>query len=272
MKYAVLERTVPSKNGTVETIYDAGEAGFDGIALQIDSPDPDDHLAWSPAGRAKLREAAVEAGVEIVSISPSFYWKGWEGEDGFLSDTPALRERAIAELEFAIDAAGALGAELVLLPFFRDIEITEVKHKTRVVDALKEVVDRAELIGVTITLETSLPASENAEIIDAVDSPHAKICYDAANKAALYGYEEVKEVRTLGDRIGEYHVKDFHEPPPDFPDNYAPLGEGAVDQQGVADALLEFGYDGWVVLETEVGKPLEYTAEQLQYTKSLFEN
>jgi sugar phosphate isomerase/epimerase len=272
MKYAVLERTLPSENGTVETLYEAGKAGFDGIALQIDRPDPDEHLAWSPAGRAKLRDAAVEAGIEIMSVSPSFYWKGWEGKDGFISDTPALRERAITELKFAIDAAGALGAELILLPFFRDIQITELKHKTRVVDALSTVVDSAGLIGVTITLETSLPATQNAEIVDAVDSPYAKICYDAANKAALYGYDEVEEVRLLGDRICEYHVKDFYEPPPNFPDNYAALGEGVVDQKGVAEALLEFGYDGWSMLETEVGKSLEYTASELKYAKSLFEN
>jgi sugar phosphate isomerase/epimerase len=272
MKYAVLERTLPSENGTIETLYEAGEAGFDGIALQIDKPNPDEHLAWSPAGRAKLREVAVEAGIEIMSVCPSFYWKGWEGEDGFISDTPALRRRAIKELKFTIDAAGALGAELVLLPFFREIEITELKHTTRVTNALTEVVDSAGLIGVTITLETSLAASKNAEIIDAVDSPHLKVCYDAANKAALYGYDEVEEVRLLGNRIGEYHVKDFHKPPPKFPKNYAALGQGAVDQEGVAEALREFGYDGWAMLETEVGKPLDYTSSELKYTKALFEN
>lgn len=270
MKYGVLERTVPSKNGTVDTLYEAGEAGFDGIALQIDDPSPDSHLAWSAAGRAKLRRAAVDADIEIMSVSPSFYWQGWEGGSGFISDDQSERNLAVDALEHAIDAAGALGADLVLLPFFGTCEITEQKHKDRIVDALTEVAATANLVDVTITLETSLPAGENAKIIDVVDSSAVKICYDAANKAALYGLDPVAEIEELGSRIGEYHVKDFHEPPPEFPDNYAALGEGAVDQQAVADALTEVGFNGWAMLETELDKPLEYTADELAYTRELF--
>ncbi|MDG5776490.1 sugar phosphate isomerase/epimerase family protein [Haloarculaceae archaeon H-GB2-1] len=270
MKYAVLERTVPAELGTPETIRQAGEAGFDGIALQINGPDPSAFPVWNPEGRARIREAAVEAGVEITSVSPSFYWQGWEAQQGFLSDNQFRREEAIDALKHIIDAAGGVNADLVLIPFFQLCKIEDETDKQRVIDALGAVIGHAEHNDVTVTLETSLPASENAEIVDAVDSPAVKICYDAANKAALYGYDDVAEVRELGDRIGEYHVKDFHEPPPAFPDNYAALGEGAVDQQGVADALQDVGYDGWAVLETEMDKPLEYTMDQLAYTKELF--
>jgi sugar phosphate isomerase/epimerase len=268
----VLERTVPAPNGTVETIHQAGDAGFDGIALQIDGPDPAAHPAWSADGRAKLREAAAEAGVEVTSISPSFFWQGWEEQEGMLSDNQFRRERATDVLKHAIDAAGGLGADIVLIPFFQLCEITEEKHKQRAIDALNEVAGAAELLDVTVTLETSLAAAENADIVDAVDSPAVKICYDAANKVGLFGYDGISEVHELGGRIGEYHVKDFHEPPPPppFPDSYAALGEGTVPQQDVADALQEIGYDGWAVLETQMDKPLEYTEEQLAYTKELF--
>jgi sugar phosphate isomerase/epimerase len=272
MKYSVLERTVPSENGTVDTFHDAGTAGFDGISLQIDGPDPTTHLSWSPEGRAKLRRAAVESGVEVASLCPSFYWQGWDGEAGLVSDDPSQRKKAMNALEHSIDAAGALSADTVLLPFFRVCELTEEKHKDRVIDALSNVADTAELIDVTITMETTLPAAENAQIVDAVDSPAVKICYDAANKVALYGMDALNEIELLGDRIGEYHVKDFLEPPPDFPDNYVPLGEGAVDQQAVASALQAVGYDGWAVLETEVDKELSYTADELDYTQSLFDD
>jgi len=270
MKYAVLERTVPAPNGTVEALYQTGDAGFDGIALQIDGPDPATHPAWSADGRAKLREAADEAGIEVTSISPSFFWQGWEEQKGMLSDNQFRRQRSIDVLKHAIDAAGGLGADIVLIPFFQLCEITEEKHKERAIDALNEVAGAAQLLDVTVTLETSLAAAENADIVDAVDSPAVKICYDAANKVALYGYDAVEEVQELGGRIGEYHVKDFHEPPPQFPNNYAMLGEGAVPQQDVADALQEVGYDGWAVLETRMDKPLEYTTERLAYTKELF--
>lgn len=270
MKYSVLERTVPSENGTVETLHDAGTAGFDGISLQIDGPDPAAHPSWSPEGRANLRRAAVESGIEIASLCPSFYWQGWEEEAGLISDDSSQRERSLAALEHSIDAAGALGADTVLLPFFRVCELTEDKHKDRVIDALNAVADTAELIGVTITIETTLPAEENAEIVDAVGSSAVKVCYDAANKVALYGMDAIREIELLGDRIGEYHVKDFTEPPPEFPDNYAPLGEGAVDQQAVASTLQAIGYDGWAVLETEFDKDLSYTAKELAYTRNLF--
>lgn len=270
MKYGILERTLPAELGTVETIHQAAEAGFDGIALQVNGPDPAAHPVWSADGRRSIRRAAAEAGVEVMSVSPSFFWQGWEAQRGFLSDNQFRRERAIEALEHAVDAAGAVGADIVLTPFFQLCEITEEKHEDRVVEAMRTVAPSAELVGVTLTMETSLRAERVADIIDRVDSPAVKVCYDAANKAALYGYDEVAEVRELGSRIGEVHVKDFAEPPPPFPDNYRPLGEGAVDQEGVAEALLEVGFDGWAMLETELDKPLEYTADELAYTKELF--
>lgn len=271
MNYGVLERTLPADNGTVETIYEAGEAGFDGIALQIDGPDPTTHPAWSAEGRSDLRHAAVEAGVEIASLGPSFFWQGWEEQEGLLSDNRFRRERSVEVLEHTIDAAGALGADLVLIPFFELCEITEEKHEQRVIEALRAVADVAELAGVTVTLETSLPAADNAELVDAVDSPAVKICYDPANKVALYGLDAVAEIRELGSRIGELHVKEFTEPPPPFPDNYARLGEGAVDQEAVADAIHEVGFDGWAILETQFDKPLAHTVEELAFTKDLYE-
>jgi len=270
MKYGILERTLPGEIGTVETIHQAGEAGFDGIALQVNGPDPAAHPVWSAEGRASVREAATAAGVEIMSVSPSFFWQGWEAQQGFLSDNQFRREQAIEALEHAVDAAGAVGADLVLTPFFQLCEITEGKHEDRVVDAMRTVAPAAELADVTLTMETSLGAERVADMIDRVDSSAVKVCYDAANKAALYGYDEVAEVRELGSRIGEVHVKDFAEPPPPFPDNYTPLGEGAVDQEGIAEALREVGYDGWAMLETELDEPLDYTADELAYTKGLY--
>jgi sugar phosphate isomerase/epimerase len=271
LKYSVLERTVPAENGTVQTLYEAGEAGFDGISLQIDGPDPGAHPAWSAEGRADIREAAVEAGIEVASVCPSFFWQGWEEQEGLLSDNQFRRERSVAELRRAIDAGGALGADTVLIPFFQVCEISEDKHKNRAIDALRQVAETAELVDVTVTLETTLPAAENAEIVDAVDSPAVKVCYDAANKVALYGFDAVEEIETLGSRIGEYHVKDFLTPPPEFPENYARLGGGDVDQQAVADAISDLGYEGWAVLETQFDKPLDHTRDELAFTKALFE-
>jgi inosose dehydratase len=79
------------------------------------------------------------------------------------------------------------------------------------------------------------------------------------------GGDPVETLRTYADRIGLVHFKDWHperaaESAANEEDYFAAvargvfclLGEGAVDFQGVVDALREHGYAGWITVEQDV--------------------
>ncbi|PSP84853.1 hypothetical protein BRC83_04325 [Halobacteriales archaeon QS_1_68_17] len=269
MRFGVLESSLPSANGSLDTIRDAAAAGFDGIALQLDGPDPSAHPAWHPGGRADIRRTAADAGVAVASVSLGFFWQGWDAGAGLCADDADDRDRAREALSRAVDAAAALGADLVTVPFFGVNEITNETRRERVAEAMRAVAGAAEIAGVTLTVETSLPVEGNVALLDAVDSPAVALCHDAANTEALYGRDAAAEIRALGDRIGEVHVKDFLVPPPDPPANNVHLGEGTVDFEAVAAALSAVGNDGWYVLETPFDAPIAETERDLAFTKRL---
>lgn len=164
----------------------------------------------------------------------------------------------------AMEAAAALGAGNILTAFFgngdlrkRDdagnlINISagkyaeyELKEKDveRVIAVMKQLVPRAEELGVIIGMENTLTARQNLQIIDEIGSPVVQIYYDIANSWGN-GYDVPDEIRKIGDhRMCEVHIKNYRSPL-FFGD------DGEVDMQQCADALQEIGYDKWLVIES----------------------
>ncbi|MCE5252007.1 sugar phosphate isomerase/epimerase [bacterium] len=92
------------------------------------------------------------------------------------------------------------------------------KALDRLIDNTRELVPVAEDSGVMLCPETTLWTIVNSiermkEFVDRLDSPYARITFDFVNHMS---YDRVYEsgrfmrcaVATLGDRIGEFHVKD----------------------------------------------------------------
>jgi sugar phosphate isomerase/epimerase len=80
---------------------------------------------------------------------------------------------------------------------------------------------------------------------------------------AFAGYDVPKEIRRLGDRICQIHMKE----------QGCLLGQGKVDFPKIRDAIAEIGYRGWLIIEgaTVKGKTLEecYIANR-EFLQKLF--
>ncbi len=144
-------------------------------------------------------------------------------------------------LKFTSDAiriTRAMGAPLVLLPYFGKGALTNREEMAKVADMLKEVVGEAERSRVVLALENTISAEDNAFIMDRVGSDYLKVYYDVAN-SHYNGFDVPKEIRWLGtQRIGQVHFKER---------GY--LGAGTVPLAESAAALHEIGYQGFINLE-----------------------
>jgi sugar phosphate isomerase/epimerase len=134
-----------------------------------------------------------------------------------------------------------------------------------VVETLVQVIPRARDAGVALGLENTITAAQNLEIIDRVGSEWLQVYYDMGNSTGN-GYDVPTEIRMIGnDRLCEFHLKDW---------NTRLLGaEGCmVDNEAVAAALKEIGYDKWLVLETSGRQDrfLEDTRANVAWAKDLF--
>jgi sugar phosphate isomerase/epimerase len=258
-----------------EQIPKAAEANLTGIQVSL-GRDPDEIILRDPAVRARYLELGREHGVSFHSIAL-----------GMFNTYPLAEEpRCAVWLVDAIDTAAALGATNVLMAFFgngdlrhRDENGEFVNESTNefasfrldeekvssVVDTLIQVIPRARDAGVALGLENTITAAQNLEIIERVGSEWLQVYYDMGNSTGN-GYDVPTEIRMIGnDRMCEFHLKDWSTPL---------LGnEGCmVDNDAVAVALGEIGYDKWLVLETSGREDhfLEDTRTNVAWAKDLF--
>jgi sugar phosphate isomerase/epimerase len=130
---------------------------------------------------------------------------------------------------------------VVLLPFFGRGALRTHEEMDYVADFLREIGPEAGKTGITLGLEDTISAEDNARILDRAKSQAVKIYYDVGN-STYNGFDILKEIRWLGkDRICEFHLKD----------NPKYMGEGLINFPAVIDAIAEIGFKGWAQLETE---------------------
>lgn len=274
MRFATLPDHIG--RGTEPAIDRAAAIGLDGIELLVPDgihdvgphgmrltepeTDPTADELFSPSYRDGLRQRADELGVAMPSICPSFL----NFRPG-LTSADESEQRAVAEiLADLVTVATDVGARVILVPFFMDASIDGADERERVARAIQPAAATAADAGVTLALETGLPAAADRTLLAEIDSPAAGIYYDVAN-ATRAGYDPGAEIRTLGDDITQVHFKDANED-----GEHALLGEGVVDFDGVSEALAEIGYDDWVVLETTYeDDPIDTVVTNLEFARDL---
>ncbi len=238
------------------TIEKSGDPGAFGLAaglglagVQVRLAIKDDSVALIlPEVRRTLLEAAEKSGVEIVSIAL-----------GVLNDVPLKNDpRAAKWLEQGIEVCRATGTKRILVPFFGKGELrNDPAGIEAVVAVLRKIAPSAEKAGVVLALESYLSAEDHIRILDRVGSPAVRVYYDVGNSQDA-GYDILKEIRLLGNRICEFHAKDTK-------DLY---GKGSMDFRAVKKAMDDIGYAGWVVIEGTklplgVEKSIRYEADYL---------
>ena len=144
----------------------------------------------------------------------------------------------------AVEWAVALGADLVLVPFFAAGALADAAAVARCGDAFARLCPHAASAGVTLAFEGTLGADAIRAIAGRAGSPAFGCYFDLANVLDA-GFDGPAEIRRLGPLVRRVHLKDTRERRGD-----CRPGEGRVDFAACARALAEVGYDGWLVLET----------------------
>jgi len=238
----------------------AARIGYDGLELEIGA-NHEETLLWSDEGRLKLAEIVKASGIEIASFCAGVCWAISPA-----SPDPAVRERIGRILTSACTYAAQLGVQWILVPVTPGEENEDHGVATaRWIEGMAAVAPLAADLGVVLCLENvgrgvGKSAGELAYMVDSIASPGVGVYYDMGN-AVAFGNDPVQEIRDLGNRIGEVHVKDR---------NGDLLGEGVVPIADCLAALREIGYDGYLVLETPpTDDPVAAATANLNYLRAL---
>jgi sugar phosphate isomerase/epimerase len=133
-------------------------------------------------------------------------------------------------------------------------------HRQGLLSLLRPLVLQAQDQGVVMAIENhiDLMADEMVELIETVDSPWLRVCFDTANNLRMFE-DPVTVARKLAPYAAATHVKDVGARKGD-PRSFAfwpsvPLGRGLVDIPAVLAALNDAGYAGLLALEIDYLAP-----------------
>ncbi len=164
--------------------------------------------------------------------------------------------------DFISSAAGKI--KTFNIPLLEEASIKDESVRREAFENIKPILEYADKFNVRIGFEADLRAEELLDFINKVNSPRIGVCYDIGN-CTSYGFNCPEEIRILGDKIFEVHLKDRKV----CGDQSMLLGTGDADFDGCFLALKEIGYKGNYVLQAWRGEDyLGDAKKQLEFTKN----
>jgi len=233
-----------------EAITFAKRLGFHGVQVSLGKGTERLPLG-DPAVQQRYLAESRRVGLPLASVCLEILHT-----NGLKNDP--LARRWVAD---SIPIAGALGVEVVLLPFFGKQALQTAAEMDTVGDILRDLAPAAEKAGVVLGLEDTISARDNVRIMERSKSPAVLTYYDVGN-STRNGFDVVEEIRWLGaSRICEVHLKD----------NPHYLGQGTIDFKAVVDALADIGFRAWAQLETDspTGSVEKDMAKNLAYIRGV---
>lgn len=227
----------------------------------------------SASERKRVRELAVQTGVEIVGL----HWLLVKPEGLYLNHTDAgIRERTAKYFVDLVDCCADFGGTIMVVGSPKQRNVLAGVSRQQAWDwtaaTFRDAVKRAEDRGVTICLEPLAPAETNfintaAEAIEFVkpfNSRAFQIIIDV--KAMCSETKPIPEIiRASWPHFAHFHANDKNLKGPGF---------GDVDFVPIAATLKEAGYQGFVSVEVfkfEEG-PEVIAGKSIEYLRRVFGN
>ena len=227
-----------------EVFRRAASLGFDCVELGVRADDYRETELWREGGLDVLKERSKRARTPIASICLHTFWKYT-----FADHDVSNRTTAKQILHHTYGTARELGAGAILVPVTNPNKLASNEAAERWATEVKAMAGGAEDAGVKVALEVvggshTITGEDMKSLIDEVGSPAVGAYFDFGN-AIMLGSDPVADIKVLGDRIAQVHVKD---PRKDRTPCF--LGEGDVDLEACLKALVEVDYSGPLVFET----------------------
>ena len=174
---------------------------------------------------------------------------------GFAVDDESEARKRIERTKKIMDNTRLLGVAIVQTHIGLVPENFNTDRKAIVMrKCLEEVGKYGEKTGVCLATETGPePASTMKRFLDTIRIPAIKVNYDPAN-LVMNGFDCIGGVAELKDYIIHTHAKDGRKEKDAQGRKEQPLGQGDVNFSRYIAALDAIGYQGFYVIEREVGE------------------
>lgn len=242
------QQRVPASSLTLDGFLRRAHAlGVDGVSIEsCFVPD---------CGRAALKK--IRSMLDEFSLDRVWAWGHPDGLEGGTSDL------AYHDMMRNILHARAIGAS-VMRVVGSSLRFRREPHGPQL-DRLKQMfiraISEAEKAGVRLAVENHIDftADEMLQLLDGVASPWLGLNFDTGNLVRLLD-DPVKGMEKLAKHVYATHVKDLRIQAGVPADEWyffssVPVGEGVVDNQRLAQLLVDAGYQGFLAVEIDFLHP-----------------
>lgn len=241
----------------------AEEIGADGLEVDmgsLGSRETFESKLNNPEAREQFLAESKDRGVAICSLAMS----------GFYAQSFAERPTVPRMVGDCLNTMEAMQVQVAFLPLGVQGDLVQKPElRPKIVERLKQLAPRAEKVKAVIGLETALPAAEEAELIDEIDSPSVRSYFNFAN--ALQADRDLfKELETLSQkRICQIHCTDQ--------DGVLLRDNERLDMPAVKQTLDEMDWSGWLVVERsrdakDARNVRRNFGENVRYLKEVFQS
>lgn len=232
--------------------------GFDLIEWVFDPVRYDENPIWTEAGLGQIRERMRGTGVSVATVCADYFVR-----HPLLRAAEPERNHHIEVLNALITRASQLGARVVVIPVLEAGEIQNTEEQVALLEYLRGPLTLARAVGVTLAVESNMPADRYLRFITQAGHPALGICFDTGNRTALRA-DIVTDIGRLAPHVCEVHIKDRLWGGPNVP-----LGDGAAPFDRFFSRLAVSGYSGPLILETTVLDDYAYHAKRnLEFVRS----
>ncbi len=212
---------------------------------------------WSDDGIRAIQDQIASTGVRVQTCCADYFMP-----HPFFRVSEEERQASIQVLVTLIQRAARIGVKTILVPVLEVCEIRTPEEKKLLLESLKEPLKAAGQAGISLGLETELPAGEYLGLVKDGGSKSLGVYYDTGNNAAQ-GHDIVADIRVLAPCLVGIHVKDRKRGGPSVL-----LGEGDADFAGFFQEVSQSGYANPIIMQTAFGPDyLGIASRHLKYIK-----
>jgi hexulose-6-phosphate isomerase len=213
-------------------------AGINCIEWIYDFYGADVNPIATDAGIAQMKALTRKTGVQVLSICADYFM-----ERPLVRANPGELAERLAMIDWLLGRSHLLGVNRMVVPFVDVSRIDTEAEFEGVIETLQCILPMAEKTRIELHLETSLPPTRFASLLERLPHPLLKANYDSGNSSSL-GYKPHDEFAAYGKRVGSVHIKDRL-----LGGGTVAPGTGDADFPSLAENLKMVGYSGDFILQ-----------------------
>jgi L-ribulose-5-phosphate 3-epimerase len=212
--------------------------GFYGIEWIYDKKSETTNPILTETGRNEMIKYSLKNQVSLENIVLD-----WFITHPLLKNEKFSIDEKIEKLKFLIKSSSKVGFKRVIIPLLEENSITQNDQKIKFIKIFKKISKELDKYDMELHLETSLNPNDEKKLLEEINHPKLRICFDMGNSAS-YGFEPKKSINYIKNYLGLVHIKDRK-----VGGASTPLGQGDVNFITVFKTLKEIKFKGPIVFQ-----------------------